>query len=83
MLQQHVNIAAIPIGVSPPPWGYIDDNTTSRAAFEESLASMNLYKSHLRLAGLPDKERWWLCHQGHCLVTEVHMSGAEATYLCS
>jgi hypothetical protein len=56
MLQLYVNICAIVVGVSPPPWGFIDDNTTSRANYHDAYESMQLYKKHLRCAGLPDKE---------------------------
>jgi hypothetical protein len=55
MIQLYVNIAAICVGVTPPPMGYIDDNTATRAVYLDSFESLQLYRAHLRMAGLPDK----------------------------
>ena len=55
MIQLYVNIAAICVGVTPPPMGYIDDNTATRAVCLDSFESLQLYRAHLRMAGLPDK----------------------------
>jgi hypothetical protein len=43
MIQLYVNIAAMGIGVSPPPSGFIDDNTATRPSLASSETSLALY----------------------------------------
>ena len=56
MIQLYVNVASMAVGVTPPPTGFIDDNTATRKTYDDSYESLQLYKQHLRMAGLPDKE---------------------------
>ena len=43
------------VGVTPPPMGFVDDNTATRNTYDDSFESLQLYKAHLRKSGLPDK----------------------------
>jgi hypothetical protein len=54
-LQHCVNIAALAAGVPAPVMGHMDDNCSVMPTYASSMASLQLCKTHLRRAGLPDK----------------------------
>jgi hypothetical protein len=57
MYQLYINIAFMAVaGVMYPPMGFIDDNSHQSASQQEGLGIMQLYKQHLRKAGIKDKE---------------------------
>ena len=57
MLQLYVNVTFMAAsGVHLPPMGFIDDNTHQSGSSTEGLEIMQLYKQHVRQAGIRDKE---------------------------
>ena len=57
MLQLYINVTFMATsGVHLPPMGFIDDNTHQSSNSAEGLQIMQLYKQHVRQAGIRDKE---------------------------